>query len=142
MEDKIILLVEDNDDDREIIRRAWRASGIWNRIVYAADGQQALNYLLGDAPDRPADPIGSTQLVVLDLHMPGMGGLECLRRLRADERTRHLPVVVLTGSESEDDMVQATALGVTAYIRKSLNVTEFLRATAELGLKWIVMRER
>lgn len=140
MQNKIILLVDDDADDRDLIRRAWRASGIWNEIVYAADGEQALNYLFGNAPDRPADPIAATQLVVLDLNMPGMGGLECLRRIRADARTRELPVVILTGSTSEEDRLRAQELGVTAYVRKPPDLTAFIRVTAALGLKWIVMR--
>jgi len=141
MEPKIILLVDDNADDRELIRRAFRANGIWNEIVMAADGQQALNYLFGSATDRGPDPISHVQLVILDLNMPVMDGFEILRRMRADERTRDLPVVILTGSVSEQDRTFLEGLGITDFIRKPTDITEFLRVTTQLGLKWVLMRE-
>jgi len=142
MEPRIILLVDDNADDRDLLRRSFRANGIWNEIIYAADGQQALNYLFGNADDRGSDPIGHIQLVILDLNMPVMDGYETLRRIRADERTRDLPVVILTGSASEQDRARLEGLGIADFIRKPTDITEFLRVTARLGLKWVLMRER
>lgn len=141
MQNNVILIVDDSVDDRVLMRRSWRASGIWNEIVFAADGEQALNFLFGSAPDAPPDPIAATQLIILDLHMPGMGGIECLRRLRADPRTKSLPVAVLTGSTNIEDERQARELGVAEFLRKPTDTTEFIRVTANLGLKWILMRE-
>ncbi|MCC6217549.1 MAG: response regulator [Polyangiaceae bacterium] len=129
-----ILLVEDNDDDVTLTRRALTKNGIVNELVRARDGVEALEWLHGEPPLRPA-------VVLLDLKMPRLGGLEVLTRLRADDRTRRLPIVVLTTSAEEQDLVQSYDRGANSYVRKPVVFEEFVRAVGQLGLYWLVLNE-
>jgi len=132
--EKMILLVEDNPDDVELTLRALQGSNVANRVTVARDGVEALDYLLipGKLPRTP-------ELVLLDLKLPRLDGLEVLRRMRADERTRLLPVVVLTSSTEEEDMVKSYSLGANSYVRKPVNFAEFANAVHQLGLYWLVL---
>jgi two-component system, response regulator len=131
MRDPVILLVEDNADDEELTRRAFRKNNLQNDLVVARDGQEALDYLFNN-PLRP-------HLVLLDLKLPRVDGLEVLRRLRADERTRFVPVVVLTSSTEERDLVASYELGVNSYVRKPVDFQEFAEAARQLGLYWLLL---
>lgn len=131
--DKTILLVEDNDDDEELILMSLRRSNIGNEVAVARDGQEALDKLLGGPLAPP--PV----LVLLDLHLPKVDGLEVLRRLRADARTRVLPVVILTSSDEEKDRLKSYALGANSYVCKPVDFGEFAAAVKELGLYWLIL---
>src|SRR3989441_569736 len=133
MKDAIILLVEDNADDEALTRRALQKHNLKNELVVAHDGQEALDYLFkgGRLP----------QLILLDLKLPKVDGLEVLRRLRADERTRLLPVVILTSSNEERDLVAGYSLGANSYVRKPVDFTEFIGAVRQLGLYWLILNE-
>jgi two-component system, response regulator len=133
MRDPVILLVEDNADDEELTRRAFRKNNLQNDLVVAHDGQEALDYLFNNAR-RP-------HLVLLDLKLPRVDGLEVLRRLRADERTRFVPVVVLTSSTEERDLVASYALGVNSYVRKPVDFQEFAEAARQLGMYWLLLNQ-
>lgn len=138
MSERIILLVEDNADDEALTLRAFRKSNIKNPVVVARDGAEALDYLLpGDASGAVELP----QVVLLDLKLPKVDGLEVLRRIRADERTRLLPVVILTSSKEEQDLVASYRLGCNSYVRKPVNFDEFIDATRRLGLYWLLINE-
>jgi two-component system response regulator len=140
MKSGVILLVEDNPDDAELAVRAFQRSGIKNEIARARDGVEALDYLLGTGPyaaQAPAQP----DLVLLDLKLPRVDGLEVLRRLRASERTRHLPVVILTSSEQEQDIVQSYQLGANSYVRKPVDYGEFAEAIRQLVSYWLVLNQ-
>lgn len=137
---KMILLVEDNLDDEELTRRALRERNIANELFVVRDGAEALDFLLGESPDRN----GRTQLpelVLLDLKLPKIGGLEVLRRLRMEERTRLLPIVILTSSTEEKDLVESYSLGANSYIRKPVDFDQFSEAVHQLGLYWLVLNE-
>jgi CheY-like chemotaxis protein len=131
MERRIILLVEDNPDDEALTLRAFRKHNLGNDVVVARDGVEALDYLLGGG--------ALPQVVLLDLKLPRVDGLEVLRRLRAEERTRHLPVVVLTSSHEERDLVDSYRLGANSYVRKPVDFVEFVDAIGNLGLYWLVL---
>lgn len=141
MDNKVILLVEDNPRDEALTLRALKKSNIVNDVVVAHDGVEALNYFF----DESAASGGSTkvmpQLVLLDLKLPKIDGLEVLRRLRADERTRRLPVVVFTSSSEEEDVISSYSLGANSYVRKPVEFEQFLEATKQLGLYWLVLNE-
>ena len=132
--EKLILLVEDNPDDVELTLRALKSSNIANRVTVARDGVEALDYLL--APDKVPRP---PELVLLDLKLPRVDGLEVLRRIRAEPRTRLLPVVILTSSTEEEDMVKSYALGANSYVRKPVSFGDFADAVRQLGLYWLVL---
>ena len=136
MDEKTILLVEDNPDDELLTRRALEKNRIANRVVVARDGEEALDYLLGGAPPPPLP-----QVVLLDLKLPKVDGLEVLRRLRAEARTRLLPVVVLTTSNEERDILESYELGANSYIRKPVDFQQFLEAVRQLGLYWLLLNE-
>jgi two-component system response regulator len=138
METKVILLVEDNPRDETLTLRALRKSNIVNDIVVARDGAEALDLLLGASDGAEALP----QLVLLDLKLPKIDGLEVLRRLRADARTRRLPVVVFTSSNEEEDLIRSYDLGANSYVRKPVDFDQFLEATRQLGMYWLVLNER
>ncbi len=131
-----ILLVEDNDDDVALARRAFQESKLANEIVVARDGVEALEELFGtEGEDAPPLP----QVVLLDLKLPRLDGLEVLREIRNHERTRLVPVVVLTSSDEERDRVQSYELGVNSYIRKPVDFGQFVEAVRQLGLYWLVL---
>lgn len=137
MEDKIILLVEDNPDDIVLTERALKKANVLNKLVIAHDGVEALDYFFGPGSDSNAKP----QVILLDLKLPRVDGLEVLRRLRADESTKRLPVVVLTSSKEEKDMVSSYNLGANSYVRKPVNFTQFADAVRQLGLYWLLLNE-
>ena len=138
---KTLLLVEDNPSDEKLTLRAFRKSGVTMEIAVVRDGAEALDYLFGTGPYATRDPADLPAVVVLDLHLPRIDGLEVLRRLRADERTRFLPVVILTASREDEDRLQGYTLGANGYVRKPMDYSEFTRAAAALGVFWLVMNE-
>jgi CheY-like chemotaxis protein len=141
MKSKIILLVEDNPSDIGLTKRALDKSHIANELVVAEDGQEALDYVFGAGAYAGRDVTQLPALVLLDLKLPRVGGLEVLRRIRADERTRRLPVVILTTSQEEQDVAASYDLGVNSYIRKPVDFNQFAQAIQHLGLYWLVLNE-
>ena len=141
MKKKVILLVEDNPSDIALTKRAFAKSHIANELVVAEDGQEALDYL--SSTDAPADreQRDLPALVLLDLKLPRVDGLEVLRRVRADPRTSRLPVVILTTSNEEQDVAQGYDLGANSYIRKPVDFGQFIQAVENLGLYWLVLNE-
>jgi CheY-like chemotaxis protein len=131
---KLILLVEDDPDHELLTIRALKKSQIANEVRVARDGEEAVDLLFGEKPVRP-------QVVLLDLKLPKIDGLEVLRRIRADNATKMLPVVVLTSSDEERDVVRSYQLGVNSYIRKPVNFNDFAEATRQLGMYWLVLNE-
>ena len=141
MKGKIILLVEDNPDDVSLTLRALKKNNILNEVVVVNDGVQALDYLFGTGAYADSDVNVTPQLILLDLKLPRMEGLEVLRRLRGDERTRLLPVVMLTSSDEEPDIVDSYRLGANSYIRKPVDFAQFTEAVQQLGLYWLVLNQ-
>ncbi|HPC77097.1 MAG TPA: response regulator [bacterium] len=141
MEEKIILLVEDNPDDVELTLRAFKKCNIANEVVVARDGVEALDYLFGTGAYAGRDLSVMPAVVLLDLKLPRIDGLEVLRRLRADERTRCLPVVVLTSSNEDQDVVNSYQLGANSYIRKPVDFVQFIDAARQLGIYWLLLNE-
>jgi two-component system response regulator len=139
--DKPILLVEDKKDDELLTLRTLRKNHIVNPVVVARDGVEALDYLFGTGAHSGKEPSSLPELVLLDLHMPRMDGLEVLRRLRADERTKRLSVVILTSSKEEDDIIQSYGRGAHAYIRKPMDFGEFMESIGTMGLFWLLLNE-
>ena len=134
--DGIILLVEDSPDDVMLTQRALRKNNIGNRVVVAADGEQAIDYLL-PSEGRPLVP----ELILLDINLPKVSGLDVLRAIRGDERTRYLAVVVLTTSNEERDIVSSYDLGANSYVRKPVEFDNFLEAVRLLGLYWLLVNQ-
>lgn len=134
MKDGLILLVEDNPDDEKLTLRAMKKNNLANPIEVARDGQAALDFLSDPAKQLPA-------LVLLDLKLPKVGGLEVLKRARMNERTRLVPIVVLTSSKEDTDLVMSYNLGCNSYIRKPVNFDEFIEAARQLGLYWLLLNE-
>ncbi len=132
-----ILLVEDNPDDVALTLRALKSHNITNDVIVAHDGVQALDYLFGTA-GSPA-PGELPAVVLLDLKLPKVNGMEVLQRIRADERTRLLPVVILTSSDEERDVIDGYSLGANSYVRKPVDFVEFTQAAKQLGLYWLLM---
>ena len=141
MRNRMILLVEDNPDDEALTRRALAKNNIQNEIVVARDGAEALDFLFCTGTFANRDPGAVPEVVLLDLKLPKIDGLEVLRRLRADERTRLLPVVILTSSKEEQDLANGYRLGANSYIRKPVNFEQFVEAVRQLGLYWLVLNE-
>jgi two-component system response regulator len=141
MDRKIVLLVEDNPDDVELTLRAFKKHKLFNEIVVASDGVEALAYLLGDGSDSGQEQADLPQLILLDINLPRIDGLEVLRRIRADDRTQLLPVVILTSSKEEQDLLKGYKLGANSYIRKPVNFDRFIGAVQQLGLYWLVLNE-
>ena len=142
MRDEIILLVEDNPDDELLTLRALEHNGgVAGEVVVARDGVEALDYLFGTGSHAGRDTGVMPQLILLDLKLPKIDGLEVLRRLRADERTRLLPVVILTSSKEQQDMLDGYGLGANSYVRKPVNFEQFVTAVEQLKLYWLVLNE-
>ena len=138
---RIILLVEDNADDIELTLRAFEKSNIVNDIIVAKDGEEALDYLFGTGSHAGRDPQLLPEVVLLDLKLPKIDGLDVLRRIRAAERTRRLPVVILTSSTEEQDVLRSYDLGANSFVQKPVDFGEFLDAARHLGLYWLVLNE-
>ncbi|MBI4264657.1 MAG: response regulator [Acidobacteria bacterium] len=138
---RIILLVEDNPDDVELTLRAFERSKLANDIIVARDGAEALDYLLATGAHAGRDPAALPEVVLLDLKLPKVDGLEVLQRIRADERTRRLPVVILTSSKEERDVLRSYDLGANSFVRKPVDFVQFLDAARHLGLYWLVLNE-
>jgi two-component system response regulator len=141
MRNKAILLVEDNPDDEALALRALKKNHILNEVVVARDGAAALEYLFGTGapPARDADDV--PQLVLLDLKLPKIDGLEVLRRIRADARTKFVPVVILTSSKEEQDLIAGYGSCANSYIRKPVDFTQFTEAVRQIGMYWLVLNE-
>jgi two-component system, response regulator len=137
----IILLVEDNPDDVELTLRAFRKSKILNEIVVVTDGVEALDYVFVTGTHAERNLEANPAVILLDLKLPKIGGLEVLRRLRADERTRRIPVVVLTSSIEERDILSSYDLGANSFVRKPVDFAQFVDAAQQLGMYWLVMNE-
>ena len=136
-----ILLVEDNPDDELLTLRAFKKNNIKNEVVVARDGAEALDYLFATGAHSGRDVADLPQVVLLDLKLPKIDGLEVLRRIRADERTSILPVVILTSSKEEQDVIAGYKLRCNSYVRKPVNFDEFLEAARQLGLYWLLLNE-
>ena len=141
MEDKMILIVEDNPDDEELTIRALKKNNIGNRLVVVRDGVEALDFLFCTGAYSNRDPNDLPQTILLDLKLPKVDGLEVLKRIRADDRTSLLPVVILTSSNEERDLLQSYKNGANSYVRKPVDFNEFLDAARQLGLYWLVVNE-
>ncbi|MEQ6342636.1 MAG: response regulator [Gammaproteobacteria bacterium] len=141
MPTKIIMLVEDNPDDEALTLRALKKNNILNEVVVARDGVEALDFLFAMGPYAGRDISIMPQLILLDLKLPKVDGLEVLRRLRADARTKLLPAVILTSSSEEADIVNSYQLGANSYVRKPVDFAQFMEAVRQLGLYWLVLNE-
>jgi len=141
MDKKTILLVEDNSDDEALALRALKRSTIRGEVVVARDGAEALNHLLGSGKFSGRDVTVALAVVLLDLKLPKVDGLEVLRRLRADDRTRLLPVVIVTSSKEESDIANSYKLGANSYVRKPVDSAKFEEAMQHLGLYWLGLNE-
>ncbi|HYW38257.1 MAG TPA: response regulator [Terriglobales bacterium] len=141
MEDKIILLVEDNADDEKLTLRALKKNNIRNEVVVARDGAEALDYLFGTGAYAGRNLEFMPQVVLLDLKLPKLDGLEVLRRVRTNDRTKLLPVVILTSSNEEQDRINGYGLGANSYVRKPVDFNQFSEAVRQLGLYWLVLNE-
>ncbi len=138
---RIILLVEDNPDDEALTLRAFRKSNIVNQIIVARDGVEALDYLFSTGMHQDRDEDLSPQIILLDLNLPKVNGLEVLQKIRTHEKTRLIPVIILTSSNEERDIVESYGLGANSYIRKPVDFEQFVNAVQQLGLYWLVLNE-
>ncbi len=139
MKNNVILLVEDNPDDEALTVRALKKNKVVNEVVVARDGVEALDYLFGEGIHAGRDTGQTPQVVLLDLKLPKLDGLGVLRRLRADDRTKLLPVVILTSSNEEQDRMNSYGLGANSYVRKPVDFDQFVVAATQLGLYWLVL---
>jgi two-component system response regulator len=139
MTDKTILLVEDNPSDEALTLRALKKSGIKNEVVVTRDGAAALDYLFGNGDYAGRNPADLPAVVLLDLNLPKIGGLEVVRRVRENSITALLPVVLLTSSDEEEDRLKGYQLGANSYVRKPVEFNEFARAVEQLGLYWLLL---
>ena len=141
MMSRTILLVEDNADDVALTLRALKKNNVTNEVIVASDGVEALDYLFGTGRHAGRDLSIMPDIVLLDLKLPRVGGLEVLQKVRADPRTRLLPVVILTSSTEERDLIEGYSLGANSYVRKPVDFVAFVEATRELGLYWLVYNQ-
>jgi len=141
MEPKVILLVEDNPDDVELTLHALKKNKITNEIVVAEDGKEALDYLFGEGVHADRDASKTPILILLDINLPKLNGIEVLKRIKSDERTRLIPTVILTSSNEEQDLVNGYRLGANSYIRKPVDFNQFADAIRQIGLYWLVLNE-
>lgn len=139
MENKSILLVEDNPNDELLMLRALKKNNIANEVVVVHDGVEALDYLFGTGSYTGRNLDDLPQLMLLDLKLPKLDGLETLRRVRANSRTKYIPVVVLTTSTEQKDIIDSYDLGANSYVQKPVDFNEFIQATQQLGLYWLVI---
>lgn len=140
-DDRVILLVEDNPDDELLTLRAFKKNNIKNPIVVVRDGMEALDWLFATGEHAGRDPRVQPQIILLDLKLPKLDGLEVLRRIRSDARTKLLPVIVLTSSREDEDVVNSYTLGANSYVRKPVDFESFVEAVRSLGLYWLVVNE-
>ncbi len=138
---KIILLVEDNPTDEKLTLRAFKKAGIANEIFVVRDGAEALDYVLATGAYANRDGTELPSVVLMDLKLPKIEGLEVLRRIRADERSKLLPIVILTSSKEEEDIARSYSLGANAYVRKPVEFAEFVEAARTLGLFWLLLNQ-
>jgi len=138
---RIILLVEDNPNDVELTLRAFRKSNIANEVVVVRDGEEAIDYLFATGRHANRDASLTPELILLDMKLPKIDGLEVLRRLRTDERTKMLPVVVLTSSNEQQSVFASYGLGANSYVRKPVDFEQFVEAVRNLGIYWLVLNE-
>jgi two-component system response regulator len=141
MSEKAILIVEDNPDDEEFTLRALRRAKVTNEIVVTRDGSEALDYLYGTGAYAGRDPAVTPSVVLLDLKLPKLSGIDVLRRMRGEEATRYTPVVVLTSSSEDEDMLRSYASGANSYVRKPVEFGDFANAVAQLGVYWMLLNE-
>ncbi|BCS54805.1 response regulator [Geobacter sp. SVR] len=141
MKDKMILLVEDNPDDELLVLRALKKANVLNQVIVAHDGAEALDYLFGTGVYAGRDINDTPAITLLDLKLPKIDGLGVLRRIRADERLGRLPVVVLTSSREQEDILKSYELGANSYVRKPVEFNSFADAVRQLGLYWLVLNE-
>jgi two-component system response regulator len=139
--EKVILLIEDNPDDEELTLRALAKCGINNKVVVCRDGADALNYIFGRANYKGRDPADYPAITLLDLKLPKVDGLTVLERIRGDNRTRMMPVAILTSSRLEEDLIRSYQLGVNSYVRKPVKSELFVEAIRQLGLYWLLLNE-
>lgn len=138
----LIVLVEDNADDEALTMRAFRKNDLPAEVAVVRDGQEALNYLLCEGQFAQRDPASVPSLILLDINLPKLSGIEVLRRLRADSRTNLLPVVILTSSKEEGDLINSYRLGVNSYVRKPVDYDTFMDTVRQLGIYWLLLNER
>jgi two-component system, response regulator len=141
LDENTILLVEDNPDDIKLTERALKKSHILNKLVVAKDGVEALDYLFGTGIWTGRNLNNVPEVILLDLKLPKIDGLEVLKKIRTDSRTKLLPVVILTSSKEEKDLINGYAMGANSYIRKPVNFNQFADAVRQLGLYWLVLNE-
>ena len=141
MGDKHILLVEDNPDDEALTIRALRKNNIVNEVIVVRDGAEALEYLFGSGAFAERNMSDMPAVILLDLRLPKIDGLEVLQRVRADDRTKMLPVVILTSSKEEQDLINGYRQGANSYVRKPVNFDDFVEAARQLGLYWLILNE-
>lgn len=141
MESKTILLVEDNPDDIDLTLRAFKKHNLANHVDVVRDGVEALDYIFGTGPFEGREGTATLQVVLLDLKLPKVDGLEVLRKLREGERTKYLPVVILTSSNEEQDLVESYRHGVNSYIRKPVEFDKFVETAGQLGLYWLLINQ-
>lgn len=141
MAEKVILLVEDNPDDEELTILALKQSKILNKVVVAHDGVEALDYLFSTGKFADRSEAGDPQIVLLDLKLPRLGGMDVLRRMRSDPRTKYTPVVVLTSSSEDEDVLSSYQSGANSYVRKPIEFHRFADAVKQLGMYWLLLNQ-